>query len=86
MRSNAIRPEIVNTEPYFQIVKRQLSEKFPKQDISELKGDSAAHVKVSNQGISGTSMYYYTACNCTVKLTSYNSFLQKLSLHKKVEK
>ena len=48
MRSNAKQPEIVKTaEPYFQIVKRQLSEVFASEDISELKGDSAAHVKVS---------------------------------------
>ena len=47
MKSNAIRPEIVNTESHFQIIKRQISEEFPTEDISELKGDSAAHVKVS---------------------------------------
>ena len=47
MKSNAIRPEIVNTESHFQIIKRQLSEQFSTEDISELKGDSAAHVKVS---------------------------------------
>ena len=48
MRSHVKQPEIVKTaEPYFQIVKRQLSEEFPSEDISELKGDSAAHVKVS---------------------------------------
>ena len=52
MRSNAKRQEIVNTESYFQIVKRQISDQFPTEDISELKGDSAAHVKVSNQGLS----------------------------------
>ena len=47
MRSHAKQPEIVKTaEPYFQIVKRQLSEEFPSEDISELKGDSAAYVKV----------------------------------------
>ena len=48
MRSNAKQPEIVKTaETYFQTVRRQLSEKFQSADISELKGDSAAHVKVS---------------------------------------
>ena len=55
MRSHAKQPEkpgIVNTaEPYFQTVKRQLSEEFPSEDISELKGDSAAHVKVSTYNL-----------------------------------
>ena len=47
MRSHVKQPEIVKTaEPYFQIVKRELSEEFPSEDISELKGDSAAYVKV----------------------------------------
>ena len=70
MKSNAIRPEIVNTVSHFQIIKRQLSEEFATEDISELKGDSAAHVKVSNQGLSNVQTPKYAqSChvlrNCT---------------------
>ena len=71
MRSNAKRPEIVNTEPYFQMVKRQLSEEFRTEDITELKGDSAAHVKVSNQGLSKAAM--------SLGIAQTDSFFQFLS-------
>ena len=49
MKSHAKQPEIVKkAEKYLQIIKRKLSEEFQSEDISELKGDSAAHVKVSS--------------------------------------
>ena len=47
----------VKPETYIQSVKRQLSEKFETENMSELIGDHAADVKVSNQELITNYLY-----------------------------